>query len=264
MDYIKAIEIRRSVRTYNPDKSLSDKEISTIQEAIDSAWSPFGGDVAVKLHRFDLEGKQTPSTYGSVSGASWYMLVGFAEDRDSALSAGFKQAQVALKIFSMGLGTNWMTDTFRGGVFKQAAGFPDSTPLRVIMPVGYPAEKPRLMEKLTHKMLGSASRKPFDSMFFSGDFEHPVATGSPFYKPLEYMHSAPSAYNKQPWRALVKGNKIYFYQEPGQESLIGMGIGLAQFYFSLLQLGHTGNWGDTSDAPAHKGWEPITSFSISD
>ncbi|MDE5849316.1 MAG: hypothetical protein K2H38_04170 [Muribaculaceae bacterium] len=157
MDYIKAMEARRAVRTYNPDKPLSDKEISEIQESIDSAESPFGGHVAVKMHHFDLEGKQTPSTYGSVSGASWYMLVGFPEDRNSALSAGFKQAQVALTIFSMGLGTNWMTDTFSGSVFQKAADFPSETPLHVIMPVGYPADKQRLVEKLTHKMLGSAT-----------------------------------------------------------------------------------------------------------
>ena len=264
MDYIKAMEARRAVRTYNPDKPLSDKEITEIQEAIDNAESPFGGQVAVKMHQFDLEGKQTPSTYGSVSGASWYMLVGFPEDRDSALSAGFKQAQVALKIFSMGLGTNWVTDTFSGSIFQKAADFPAETPLHVIMPVGYPADKQRLVEKLTHKMLGSTTRKPFDSLFFSGDFNHPVSEESPFYKPLEYMRSAPSAYNKQPWRALVDRNKVYFYQEPSRDSLIGMGIGLAHFYFSLLQLGNNGSWESADDAPAHDGCEPIISFTLTD
>lgn len=212
MDYIKAIELRRAVRTYDASRPMTDKQISVIRKTIEEAQSPFGGQVAVRLHKFDLTGKQTPSTYGSVSGASWFMLVGFPEDKESMLSAGFRQAQVALKIFSMGLGTNWMTDTFKGSQFIEAAGFPASTPLHVIMPVGYPAEKQRMVEKLTHKFLGSASRKPYDTLFFSGNFDKPVDKDSPFYRPLEYMRSAPSAYNKQPWRALVDGRRIYFYQ----------------------------------------------------
>lgn len=109
MDYIKAIEERRAVRTYDASRPLTESEINTIRKAIEDAQSPFGGNVAVKMHKFELSGKQTPSTYGSVSGASWFMLVGFPEDKASMLSAGFRQAQVALKIFSMGLGTNWMT-----------------------------------------------------------------------------------------------------------------------------------------------------------
>lgn len=260
MDYIKAIEDRHSVRTFNPEKPLSEKEIAEIQEAIDRAESPFKGYVEIGLHQFNLKGNQRPSTYGSVSGARWYILVGFSEDRDSELSAGFKTAQVALKIFSIGLGTNWMTDTFKGSVFSAAANFPDSTPLGIIMPVGYPAEKPKLAERLTHRIIGSASRKPFDTLFFEGDFATPVSDRNPFYKPLQYMRSAPSAYNKQPWRALVKENVIYFYQTPGKDSLIGMGIGLAMFYFSLIQLGGKGTWGGVGNAPAREGWEPIVSF----
>lgn len=262
MDYISAIEERHAVRTYDPSRPLTDKEISVIRQTIKEAQSPFGGNVAVKLHKFELTGKQTPSTYGSVSGASWFMLVGFPEDKASMLSAGFRQAQVALKIFSMGLGTNWMTDTFKGSQFSEVAQFPDSTPLHVIMPVGYPAEKQRMVEKLTHKLLGSGSRKPFDDLFFSGNFDKPVDKESPFYRPLEYMRSAPSAYNKQPWRALVEDNRIYFYQEPSRDSLIGMGIGLCQFYFSLIQLGFDGNWINSDNMPAHEGWEPVTAFEL--
>lgn len=262
MDYIKAIEDRHAVRSYDASRHLTNNDITTIRNAIEEAQSPFGGDVVVTLHKFDLEGKQTPSTYGSVSGANWFMLVGFPEDKDSMLSAGFRQAQVALKIFSMGLGTNWMTDTFKGSQFIEAAQFPDSTPLHVIMPVGYPAEKQRLVEKLTHKVLGSGSRKPFDALFFSGNFDKPVDKASPFYMPLEYMRSAPSAYNKQPWRALVDDKRIFFYQEPSRDSLIGMGIGLAQFYFSLIQLGFSGKWVADEKMPEHEGWDPITVFEL--
>lgn len=256
MDYIADIEARKAVRTFDPAKPLSDVQLAEIKQAIEDATSPFGGDISVKLHKFDLKGKLKPSTYGSVEGAQWYILVGIADTPESYLSAGFRMEQVALKITDMGLGTNFMTDTFKGGVFSEAAAFPKNTPLHVIMPVGTPADKERLVEKITHIALKSRSRKPFEETF--GD----LPADSPFRRPLEMMRLAPSAYNKQPWRATVTGNTVWFYQQPSDDSLIGMGNGLANFWLTLLQLGNKGTWDTPDDAPAHTGWVPVTKFTL--
>lgn len=254
MDYIADIERRKAVRTFNPEKPLTNLQIEEIKKAIDDAKSPFGGEVAVKLHRFDLKGKMKPSTYGSVEGAAWYILVGIADTPESYLSAGFRMEQVVLKIVDMGLGTNFMTDTFKSGVFTEAAHFPSATPLHVIMPVGVPADKERLVEKLTHMALKSRSRKPFEETFGN------VPEDSPFRIPLEMMRLAPSAYNKQPWRAQVDGNTVWFYQVPSDDSLIGMGNGLANFYLALKQSGKDGKFSSVAGAPVHEGWEPVTRF----
>lgn len=256
MDYIADMEARKAVRTFNPDKPLTEAQVDQVRQAIEEASSPFGGDVAVKLHHFDLKGKQRPSTYGSVEGASWYMLVGIADTPASYLTAGFRMEQVALRIFDMGLGTNFMTDTFRSGPFVQAAGFGPSTPLHVIMPVGVAAGKERLVERLTHAVLKSRTRKPFEETF--GE----VAPDSVFRVPLEMMRLAPSAYNKQPWRAQVEGETVWFYHAPSDDSLIGMGTGLANFWLALRQAGHTGAFGAPDGAPAHDGWQPVTRFTL--
>lgn len=256
MDYIADMERRRAVRTFNPAKPLSDLQVEEIRKAIQETTSPFGGEIAVKMHKFDLKGKLKPSTYGSVEGAEWYILVGIADTPESYLTAGFRMEQVVLRIVDMGLGTNFMTDTFKGGAFAAAAGFPAETPLRVIMPVGTPADKERLVEKMTHLALRSRSRKPFEETFGQ------VAPDSPFRQPLEMMRLAPSAYNKQPWRALVDGNTVWFYQVPSAESLIGMGNGLANFWLALRQNGHEGNWSAPEGAPAHDGWQPVARFTL--
>lgn len=256
MNFIADMEMRRAVRTFDPSKPLTTDQIEEIRKAIEEAKSPFGGEIAVKLHKFDLKGKLKPSTYGSVEGAEWYMLVGIADTPESYLSAGFRMEQVVLKIVDMGLGTNFMTDTFKSGAFKDAAGFPDNTPLHVIMPVGTPAGKERLVEKITHMALKSRSRKPFEETFGN------VPDDSPFHRPLEMMRLAPSAYNKQPWRAIAEDKTVWFYQVPSDDSLIGMGNGLANFHLALLQEGKNGSWGKPADAPVKEGWQPVTVFTL--
>lgn len=256
MNYIADMEARKAVRTFNPDMPLTDEQIEAVKRAINDAESPFGGEVAVKMHRFDLKGKLKPSTYGSVEGAAWYILIGIADTPASYLSTGFRMEQVAIKIVDMGLGSNFMTDTFKGGAFAGAADFPAATPLHVIMPVGVPADKERLVEKLTHMALRSRSRKPFGETFGN------VPEDSVFRQPLEMMRLAPSAYNKQPWRAQTDGNSVWFYQVPSTDSLIGMGNGLANFYLALKQSGKAGKFLTPAGAPAHEGWEPVTRFSL--
>lgn len=257
MNYIADMESRKAIRTFDATKPLTDRQIAKIQEAIEQSSSPFGGTISVKMHKFELTGKLKPSTYGSVEGAEWYILVGIADNRASYLTAGFRMEQVALRIVDMGLGTNFMTDTFRGSVFSDVASFPSATPLHVIMPVGTPAGKERLVEKMTHLALKSRTRKPFNDTF--GD----VSTDNPFRQPLEMMRLAPSAYNKQPWRVHVEADSVWFYQVPSDDSLIGMGNGLANFWLALRQNGHDGTWSEPDNAPAHEGWEPVAKFTLS-
>lgn len=255
MDYIAAIKKRHAVRTFNTAIDVTPSQIEEIRKTIEETKSPFGGEIAVKLHHFDLA-KEKPNTYGSVDGASWWMLVGASEEPESLLTLGFRMEQVALKIFSMGLGTNFITATFKGSSFIPAADFPPETPLTVIMPFGVPKEKFRITEWFTHLFLRSRSRMPFDKTFPD------CPRDSVFHEPLNLMRLAPSAYNRQSWRALVEGDTVWFYQVASHNSLIGVGNGLCNFYFSLRQLGHEGIFSKPEGAPAHDGWEPVTKFML--
>lgn len=256
MNVIEAMKARHAVRTYKRDAELTDAQISEIQEAIDRTDSPFGGKIAVKLHHFDL-GKESPNTYGSVKGASWYILVGASDAPESLLTLGFRMEQVALKIFEMGLGVNFITATFKGSSFIDAAGFAPETPLRVIMPFGVPSGKVRLTEKLTHLFMRSRDRKPFGETFVG------VAHDSVFREPLEMMRLAPSAYNRQPWRAVAQGDSVMFYQVPSHNSLIGVGNGLANFWLTLRHNGVDGKFSKPGNVPPANGWEFVTKFTLS-
>lgn len=253
MNYIAAMKERRAVRTFYKDRALSEGQIAEIQRVINDSKSPFGGEIAVKIHHFDLS-KKSPNTYGSVEGASWYVLVGCDRTPRSLLTLGFCMTQVALKIFSMGLGTNMITATFKGSSFIPAANFPENLPLTVLMPFGVPRKKFRLSEWLTHFFLGSRKRKPFSELFGK------VAHSSPLRQPLEMMRIASSAYNRQPWRAIVQNDMVWFYQVPSHNAEIGMGNGLCQFYFTLKENGYDGVFSDADNAPHFEGAVPVTKF----
>lgn len=253
-DIEKIIEERRSVRSFNTTKLMTEKEAGILRAAIDDAKSPFGGKVSVALKRFALEGTFRPSTYGTISGASWYFLMGTDSTEEAQLSLGFIMEQVVLKATSMGFGTCWIAATFKGTTFADAAKFPADTPLQVVMPVGYPAEKKSLKEKLMRATLGSAKRKPMTDLFI-------VSENSVFYVPLQMMRLAPSSTNSQPWRAEVDGSTVYFYYENKSEaSILDLGIGLSHFYLAAKEKGIDGKLSICKEAPAHDKWIPLVKF----
>lgn len=255
-DIEKIISVRKSVRSFDSAQTLSDSVVTTLRQAFADAQSPFGGQIAVELKKFDLTGPFKPSTYGTISGAQWFFLMGTDESEEAQLSLGFRMEQVVLKATSMGLGTCWIAATFKGTTFAEAAKFDNEIPLQVIMPVGYPAEKMSLKERLMRATLGSAKRKPFDELFVA-------AADSIFYEPLAMMRLAPSSTNSQPWRAEVVGESVYFYYvKKSEASVLDLGIGLSHFYLAAKAQGLDGKFSICKDAPKHDKWIPLVKYEI--
>lgn len=255
---------RKSVRTFDASRPLTPEDVVALQTALGEAKSPFGGDVAIDLKQFDLKGSFKPSTYGTISGAEWYFLMGTDSTQAAQLTLGFRMEQVVLKAAEMGLGTCWIAATFKGTQFAQAIDFPSNIPLQVVMPVGYPAEKRGMLDRITRTVVGSAKRRPMDELFLSHAFTKPVSTQSRYYHALEMMRLAPSSTNSQPWRALVDGDTVYFYYEnKSKASVLDLGIGLAHFWLAVRQRGIHGYLEMSTNAPAHDDWIPLVQFHTS-
>ncbi|MCH5229499.1 MAG: hypothetical protein J1F12_05830 [Muribaculaceae bacterium] len=229
MDIIEAIKKRHSVRSYQ-EKPLSKEELELLQKAIDSSFTLFGGKLTIRLKSFDLKEGFKPSTYGFIKGASDFFLLGVGNDEVSALTAGFQFEQVVLKATEMGLGTCWIAATFKGTDFERNESWPEGESLKLISPVGYP-EKPRLIEKLGRKAMGSDHRLPISKLFFEDDFQKTLNEENEYMFSLEMLRLAPSSTNSQPWRILIKDNKVMFYYKPkSQVAIVDMGIGICHFY----------------------------------
>lgn len=243
MNIIEAIRARHSVRSFD-GQGLSDEQLQTLHQAVSRAESPFGGNVTIRLSRYSLKRGYRPSTYGMIRGAEYFFLISMADDRQSALSAGFRFEQVVLAATSHGLGCCWIAATFKDSDFKNDEPWPEGETLKVVCPVGL-ATRPALMERLTRTALGSKSRKPFPELFFLNDFITPLPADNRFAEALEMMRLAPSSANSQPWRAVVTDAAVHFYCKAKNDSLlpfIDCGIGLCHFHETERFNGHTGTF----------------------
>ncbi|MDE6308936.1 MAG: hypothetical protein K2L81_01940 [Muribaculaceae bacterium] len=248
MNIIEAMKERRSVRTFDGE-GISNQMIAKLNEAIAESYSPFGGDLTIRLKKFNLKDGYKPSTYGMIKGAEDFFLLGIGSDEASALTAGYRFEQVVLRTWQLGLGTCWIAATFKGSDFDKGEAWPEGEELKVICPVGKAARQ-SVKEKLTRFTLGSKKRKPFDDLFFFKDFNTCVPQDNQFREALEMLRLAPSSTNSQPWRALVDGDTVHFYYKPkSQASVLDMGIGLCHFHATERHRGVDGNFTKTDGAP---------------
>lgn len=260
MDIVQAMKERRSVRSFN-GKPLTQEVLADLRQAIEDSYTLFGGKITIRLKYFDLKGEFRPSTYGVIKGASDYFLMAIADDEDSALSAGFQFEQIVLKAWEIGLGTCWIAGTYKGSQFDQGEKWPEGESLKIICPVGIPEEQ-RFMEKVMRFTVGSDKRKPFSLLFFDNDFNNPLPRDDKFGESLEMLRIAPSSTNSQPWRVLVKGDKVMFYYKPkGPVSVLDMGIGICHFYETEKFNGFTGTFMKEADCPVPPDdWKYLISY----
>lgn len=260
MNIIEAMKERRSVRNFDGN-GITGEQRRELLKAVEEAYDPFGGNVTIRLKKFDLKGGYKPSTYGMINGAEEFFLLGMGDDEASALSAGFRFEQVVLKAWEMGLGTCWIAGTFKGSSFEKGENWPDGEELKVVCPVGV-AKKPSMMEKFTRFTLGSKNRKSFDTLFFSDNFHAPVSEDNQFHEALEMLRLSPSSTNSQPWRALVSDNTVHFYYKPKSRiSALDTAIGMCQFWETERFNGKSGKFHKVSDASkAPEDWKYLYSY----
>ncbi len=263
MNIIEAIKERRSVRSFNCE-SLTQSQISELENAVKTAESPFGGNVTIRLQSFDVKDGFKPSTYGMIKGAVDFFLLGIKDDKQSALTAGFKFEQVVLKAWQMGLGTCWIAATFKGTDFDRGEPWPDDEELKIICPVGVAANQ-SILEKATRLALGSRNRKSFDKLFFNENFQTPYEQTGRFGEALEMLRLAPSSTNSQPWRVLVCGDTVHFYYVPkSPASVLDCGIGICHFYETEKFNNRSGVFVELADMPAaHENWIYLVSYKAS-
>ena len=65
MNIKQTIEHRTSVRTYSPTP-LDESHIAALQTSIDTAGTPFGGDIKIGLVHFTNDAPARPGTYGVI------------------------------------------------------------------------------------------------------------------------------------------------------------------------------------------------------
>ena len=238
------IQKRKSVRTFD-GRALSDEHIRALEEHIRSAENPFGVPVEFRLLDAQKYGLSSPV----IVGEGMYLAAKVKRVPYYEMAFGYSFEEMCLFALSLGIGTVMLAASLSRSACEKALEVGADEVMPAASPLGYPAGKRSLRDTLMRKGLKADERLPFGKLFFEGDFTHSLSDENPFAIPLSMARLAPSATNKQPWRAVVSGNRVHFYEYKtlkdsplGDVQKVDIGIALAHFDLTEKENGHSGQF----------------------
>ncbi len=242
-DLMNIIKGRKSVRTFD-GKPLSAEDRAKLERFLPTITDPF--DIPVRFVLLDAasHGLSSPVLSGETLYAAG--IVGKVPYADAAFGYAFEK--LVLYAWSLGIGTTWIGGTMKRELFEQAAGLSQGEMMPCVTPLGYPAKKHSLRETVMRKGVGADTRKPAESIFFDGAWDHglPSEKQAAIADLIEMVRWAPSAVNKQPWRVVVSGHDFHFYEKrdkgyvsekTGDLQKIDVGIALCHFMMGMEERG---------------------------
>lgn len=233
----KLIRERRSVRTYD-ERPLASEDLQKLREWIDRIDNPYDVPVTFTLLDAKEHGLSSPVLCGDTLYVGGKLKP--ADHWNEAFGYAFEKLVLAAQ--SLGLGTVWIGGTMNRAIFEKAMALEDGEVMPCVTPVGYTAAKMSIREGLMRKGVKADWRMPFEELFFDGAWDTPLTAqkaGALAY-PLEMVRLAPSAVNKQPWRAVVMKDTVHFYLKRNRDFAIGksgdmqkIDVGIALCHFDL-------------------------------
>jgi len=258
---IEIIKERTSWRTYinkllKPD-TYNNLENLLELNAIESPFNNITGNSRfqiISVPEIDPNTSIKIGTYGMIKGAQQFIAGATKKSEYSRENYGYIFEAIILAATDMNLGTCWLGGTFSRSQFSKLIQLKDNEVIPAITPIGYPATR-RLKEKFIRSVVKAKLRKPWEQIFYIGDFKtslNPDGLGD--YKTiLEMVRIGPSAGNNQPWRILKdKAHNIFHflvrYSEDKKFSAynqfvrLDIGIAVCHFDLSAKELGIRGKW----------------------
>ena len=269
--------MRTSSRSYDK-KPLEPEKRKQIEEQLSSnKEGPFGSAVRFQLFGFaEGERGQTENlgTYGVIKGKPLFIVGAVVNTNKAIEDYGYCMEKNILLATSLGLGTCWLGGIFRRSAFAKRIGLSANEIMPAVSPLGYAAKKKTLTDSLFKFLARSKTRKPWQELFFSNDFNTPLMKSDVerYATCLEAVRLAPSASNRQPWRILKeeRNSIFHFYLERARmyaESArridlqkVDMGIAMCHFELTARELGLKGKWQDQGARVSSEDKEYIMSW----
>ena len=207
---LEVIKERTSWRTFN-NKAIENnthRDLEHILElnGIESPFNIQGGNPRfqlISIPNFDSLKEIKIGTYGMIKGAQEYIAGAVGKAEYSVENYGYIFETIILAATNLNLGTCWLGGTFNRSQFSKLIQLQKYEKIPAISPVGYPDTR-RLKEKLIRTIAKAKIRKPWEQIFFNGDFDSQLDQNriGGYKTVLEMVRIGPSAGNKQPWRIL--------------------------------------------------------------
>jgi len=231
----KLVRKRRSVRTFD-ERKLTAEDLEKLRAFMAAVDNPYHIPVEFVL----MDANEHKLTCPVVVGTNLYVggkisKVPYAEE-----AFGFSFEKLVLFAQSLGLGTVWLGGTMDRGAFERAMDLGSDEMIPCASALGYPAHKMSMRESVMRKAIKADSRIPFEELFFDDSFDTPLTQekAGKLAFPLEMVRLAPSAVNRQPWRAVVTDNAVHFYLKrakfgAGAFDMQKIDLGIALCHFAL-------------------------------
>lgn len=269
------IHRRKSVRTYSR-LPLPDELKSRVVQYFGQLKGPF--PVAFRMEMIDrLKTRDNENiklgTYGMIQGASFFIAAAIENKERAMEQLGYVMEDLILYITSLGLGTCWLAGTFDKKGFAKALHVQDHELVPIVTPIGYEGRLKSPIDLILKPIPSIKARKAWNSLFFSESFSKPLerSIAGAYAIPLEMVRLAPSASNKQPWRIVMKDNRIHFFLDhdfryaavyPYDIQKVDMGIAMYHFECTAREKGLKGRWESSAPevADTWKGLEHIITW----
>ena len=244
MNRLEAIRKRRSVRAFDGRK-VTEEELKKILEFAEKVENPY--DIPITFKLLDL--KKDRLSVPVISGTDTYIAGKMKKLPQAEEAFGYTFEMIVLFAESLGIGTTWIAGTMDRGAFERAMELKEDEVMPCVSPLGYPAKKMSLKETIMRKGVKADTRLGFNELFYQNDFDHPLSeeqVTDDVREILEMIRLAPSAVNKQPWRVILKDNRVHFYEYKSKGfkndsnwdiQKIDMGIALCHFAVAAREKG---------------------------
>ena len=242
------IKDRKSVRTYE-GQQIPEQTMRQIREFLNQDDNPFGIPITFSILDAEKDGVNSPV----ILGANTYVAGKYQKQKNAEIAFGYSFEKFILYVTSLGLGTVWLAAPIDRKAFEKAVDLREDEVMPAVTPLGYAAQKRSVRENLMRKGMKSDQRLPVEKLFFEGDFQQPLQeeNAGEWASPLAMVRLAPSATNKQPWRAVTEGNKVHFYEaknkgydkeSTGDIQKVDLGIALCHFEIAAKEAGLSGRF----------------------
>ncbi len=234
---------RRSVRTYD-GRNISEADKEKLSSFMTDIANPYNIPVNFKM----LNAKEDGLTCPVISGTDLYIGGKIAQGAYANEAFGYSFEMLVLYAQSLGIGTVWLGGTMNRAAFEKAMELSSDEIMPCATPLGYTAKKMSVKEKMMRMAIKADERLPFDKLFFDSSFDTALTEekAGKLAHPLKMVRLAPSAVNKQPWRAVVTEDAVHFYLKRSKGFALGdkldmqkidMGIALCHFALAAKETG---------------------------
>lgn len=268
MNIKEAVKARKSVRTFAA-KPLTDDDWESITQYLKDLSNPFGVNVEFRF----LNAKEHSLSSPVIVGTEQYVAAKVKQCENFELAYGYSFESFCLYATGLGMGTVMLAGTLSRKAFEKAMQLKEDEVMPLASPIGYPAQKKSIREKMMRGATKADERLPFEKLFFENSFQAPLSAqnAGKFQSALEMLRLAPSAVNKQPWRVVVCGDSVHFFKKSAKLmssdefdlQKIDMGIALAHFDLTLKEEGTSGRFVKKEiDFAVDKSLEYIISYEV--